>query len=185
MKTLVLVTAAILSSATAALAQSSVEPRLPVPSDIGSVAPALESYAHATLADKLWRRPGLSVRDRSVVTVAALIARNQTADLPAYMRLALDSGVKPSELSGIITHLAFYAGWENAVAAAAAARPVFVERNIGAEQLAPGTCNFCPLTRRPMRSARLRLKKRSAPRRRSSRRTQRTSCFAISGCGRI
>jgi 4-carboxymuconolactone decarboxylase len=176
MKTLALVTAVMFSSATTALAQSSAEPRLPVPSDVESVAPALETYAQATLADKLWRRPGLSVRDRSVVTVAALIARNQTADLPAYIKLALESGVKPSELSGIITHLAFYAGWENAMAAVATARPVFVERNIGTEQLP---------TRWPMRRARLRLKKRSAPRRRSSRRTQRMFCSAISGCGRI
>ena len=144
MKTLALVTAVMFSSATTALAQSSAEPRLPVPSDVESVAPALETYAQATLADKLWRRPGLSVRDRSVVTVAALIARNQTADLPAYIKLALESGVKPSELSGIITHLAFYAGWENAMAAVATARPVFVERNIGTEQLAPAHMQLLP-----------------------------------------
>jgi 4-carboxymuconolactone decarboxylase len=144
MKTLALVTAAILSSATAAHAQSSVAPSLPVPSDIGSVAPALERYAQETLADNLWQRPSLSVRDRSVVTVAALIARNQTADLPAYIRLALDSGVTPSELSGIITHLAFYAGWENAMAAVAATRPVFVERNIRADQLAPARMQLLP-----------------------------------------
>src|SRR5258708_15831082 len=144
MKTLALVTAATLLSASAALAQSSDDPRLPVPADLGSVAPALERYAQDTLADKLWRRPGLSVRDRSVVTVTALIARNQTADLPAYMRLALDSGVTPSELSGIITHLAFYAGWENAMAAIAAAHPVFVERNIRADQLAPARMQLLP-----------------------------------------
>jgi 4-carboxymuconolactone decarboxylase len=72
MKTLALVTAATLLSATASLTQSSVDPHLPVPGDIGSVAPALERYAQDTLADKLWKRPGLSVRDRSVVTVAAL-----------------------------------------------------------------------------------------------------------------
>ena len=91
MKILAFVTAAILSSVTMASAQTSAAPDLPLPSDIGSVAPALQRYAQATLADKLWRRPGLSVRDRSVVTVAALIARNQTADLPAYIKLALDS----------------------------------------------------------------------------------------------
>jgi 4-carboxymuconolactone decarboxylase len=144
MKTLALVTAATLLSATASLAQSSGEPHLPVPSDIGLVAPALESYAQDTLVDKLWRRPGLSARDRSVVTVAALIAHNQTADLPAYIKLALDSGVTPSELSGIITHLAFYAGWENAMAAVAAVRPVFVERNIRADQLAPARMQLLP-----------------------------------------
>ena len=144
MKTLTLITAATLLSATPSLAQSSAEPRLAVPSDIGLVAPALESYAQDTLADKLWRRPGLSLRDRSIVTVAALIARNQTTDLPVYIRLALDFGVTPSELSGIITHLAFYAGWENAMAAAAAVRPVFVERNIRADQLAPARMQLLP-----------------------------------------
>jgi 4-carboxymuconolactone decarboxylase len=136
MKTLALLTAAMLSSATVAFAQSNVDPRLPVSSEAGSVAPALGRYAQDIIA-KLWRRPGLTVRDRSVVTVTALIARNQTADLPAYIRLALDSGVKPSELSAIITHLAFYAGWESAMSAVAATRPVFVERNISADQLAP------------------------------------------------
>jgi 4-carboxymuconolactone decarboxylase len=144
MKSLAVVTAAALSSVTAAVTQSSLKPSLPVPSDIESVAPALERYAQDTLADKLWRRPGLSARDRSVVTVTALIARNQTADLPAYIRLALDSGVTPSELSGIITHLAFYAGWENAMAAVAAARPVFAERNIRADQLAPARMQLLP-----------------------------------------
>src|SRR4051812_4603594 len=145
MKTMILLTMAMLSSTTAALAQSSVDPRLPVASDMGSVAPALERYAQDTLADKLWKRPGLSVRDRSIVTLAALIARNQTADLPSYIRLALDSGVKPSELSGIITHLAFYAGWENAMSAVAAARLVFAERNIRADQLAPARVQLLPL----------------------------------------
>jgi alkylhydroperoxidase/carboxymuconolactone decarboxylase family protein YurZ len=59
-------------------------------------------------------------------------------------RLALDSGVKPSELSGIITHLAFYAGWESAMSAVAATRPVFVERNISADQLAPAQMQLLP-----------------------------------------
>lgn len=144
MKFLALLTAAILSGATAAAAQSGAAPDLPLPSDIGAVAPALERYAQNTLADKLWKRPGLSVRDRTVVTVTALIARNQTADLPAYIRLALDAGVTPSELSGIITHLAFYAGWENAMSAVAVAHAVFVERNIRADQLAPASMQLLP-----------------------------------------
>ena len=144
MKPVVLVTAVLLSSATAALAQASVDLRLPVPSDVAAVAPALDRYAQETLADKLWRRPGLTVRDRSIVTVTALIARDQTADLPAYIRLALDSGVRPSELSGIITHLAFYAGWESAIAAVVAVRPVFAERDISADQLAPARMQLLP-----------------------------------------
>ncbi len=129
--------AVVLAGATAARAQTSAAPQLPVAPDIGAVSPALDRYARTTLADKLWQRPGLSRRDRSLVTVAALIARDQTVDLPAYLRLALDAGVKPSELSGVITHLAFYDGWENAMVAVAAARPVFAERGIEADRLVP------------------------------------------------
>jgi 4-carboxymuconolactone decarboxylase len=144
MKTRAFLTAAILVSAGASFAQSNGDPRPPSGADAKAVAPALERYGQDILADKLWKRPGLTLRDRSIVTVTALIARNQTADLPAYMRLALDSGVKPSEISGIITHLAFYAGWESAMAAIAATRPIFAERHIGADQLAPARMQLLP-----------------------------------------
>jgi 4-carboxymuconolactone decarboxylase len=137
LKTLALITAALLTSTTATFAQSNADPHPPVPADMSAVPPALALDAQDIIADKLWKRAGLSLRDRSVVTVTALIARNQTADLPSYIRLAFDSGVKPSELSGLITHLAFYSGWENAMAAIAATRPVFAQRNINADQLAP------------------------------------------------
>lgn len=103
--------------------------------DVLTVSPALEHYATETIAKGLWQRPGLSPRDRSVVTVAAIITRNQTVLMTEQFRLALDNGVKPAELSEIITHLAFYAGWGNAMAATAAARDVFAERNIRADQL--------------------------------------------------
>jgi 4-carboxymuconolactone decarboxylase len=98
------------------------------------VAPALENYAQGPLRD-LWGRPGLSPRDRSIVTLAALIARQQTGEMPRYLNLALDNGVRPAEISEIITHLAFYSGWANAMAAAAAAKDVFARRNIGPDQL--------------------------------------------------
>ena len=77
--------------------------------DIKLVAPALEKYAQAPVAE-LWKRPGLSPRDRCIVTVSALIARNQTIEMPYLMNLALDNGVKSREISEIITHLAFYSG---------------------------------------------------------------------------
>ena len=99
------------------------------------VAPALERYTQDTLLDGVWKRPGLSARDRSIVTLAALIARNQTIELPFYLGLALDSGVQPREISEIITHLAFYSGWGNAMAAAAVAKDVFAARGIGSDQL--------------------------------------------------
>jgi 4-carboxymuconolactone decarboxylase len=99
-----------------------------------AVSPALEKYAQGPVSE-LWRRPGLAPRDRSILTVAALIAGNQTVELPFQIGLALDNGVKPRELSEIITHLAFYSGWGNAGGAAAAAQAVFAQRNIGRDQL--------------------------------------------------
>lgn len=103
--------------------------------DVRAVAPALENYAQKYVLGDLWKRPGLSVRDRGIVTVAALIAREQTVELPFYLGLALDKGVKPAEISEIITHLAFYTGWANAMGAIPTARDVFKSRNIGADQL--------------------------------------------------
>ncbi len=104
------------------------------PDDIRMVVPALEKYAQGPVAE-LWKRPGLAPRDRSIVTVAALIARNQTIEMPHQLALALDNGVKPREISEIITHLAFYSGWPNAMAAAAVAKDVFAARKIGSDQL--------------------------------------------------
>jgi 4-carboxymuconolactone decarboxylase len=109
-----------------------------------TVAPALERYAKGPLAD-LWKRPELEPRDRSLVTVAALIARNQTIEMPHYFNLALDNGVKPRELSEIITHLAFYSGWANAMSAVALAKDVFAERKIGAEDLPVASPTLLPL----------------------------------------
>ena len=112
--------------------------------DITMVAPALEKYAQGPLAD-LWKRPGLTARDRSIVTIAALMARNQTIEMPYYFNLALDNGVKPREISEIITHLAFYSGWGNAISAVAVAKDVFVQRKIGADQLPPALPTLLPL----------------------------------------
>ena len=67
----------------------------------------------------LWQRPGLSKRDRSIVTLSAIIARNHTAELAFYLDLALDNGVSAAEISEIITHLAFYSGWGTAMSAVA------------------------------------------------------------------
>ncbi len=78
--------------------------------DITMVVPALEKYAKGPLAE-LWKRPGLKPRDRSIVTIAPLIASNQTIEMPYYFNLALDNGGKPREISEIITHLAFTPAW--------------------------------------------------------------------------
>src|SRR5437868_15450087 len=113
--------------------------------DVHMVAPALEKYTQGTLLGDVWKRPGLSTRDRSIVTIAALIARNQTIEMPFYFNLALDSGVKPREISEVITHLAFYSGWANAMSAVAVAKFVFTDRKIGADQLPPASPAPLPL----------------------------------------
>src|SRR5438552_12700513 len=113
--------------------------------DVRSVAPTLDKYTQEGLLGEVWKRPGLNPRDRSMVTLAALIARNQAVEMRFHFNLALENGVKPSEISGIITHLAFYAGWPNATAAVAVAKDVFAERKIGADQLPPASGPLLPL----------------------------------------
>ncbi|MCP1439694.1 4-carboxymuconolactone decarboxylase [Erwinia persicina] len=113
--------------------------------DIESVSPALARFGREAITDDLWKRDALSLRDRSIVTVAILIARNQPAELGHYVGVALDSGVTPAEVSEIITHLAFYSGWPNAMAAIAATKSVFHERGVSAEQLAEASPALLPL----------------------------------------
>ncbi len=120
------------------------QPAAPTPEDVRAVSPALGRYTEATLGD-LWKRPGLTPRDRSVVTLSVLIAKNQTVELARHLGLALDHGVTPGEVSEIITHLAFYAGWGNAMAAVALAKGTFDERGIGPGQLPPATGELLPL----------------------------------------
>jgi 4-carboxymuconolactone decarboxylase len=107
----------------------------PTLEEIRTVSPALAKYMQSSIGDDLWKRPDLSPRDRGIVTVAALIARNQTIGMLHYFNLALDHGVKPAELSEIITHLAFYSGWSNALSAVAIAKDIFAQRGIGPDQL--------------------------------------------------
>src|SRR5258708_1678085 len=107
--------------------------------DVRAVAPALEKYRQDTLFGDVWKRPGLNARDRSIVALAALITRNQAAEMAHYLDFALDNGVKPSEISEIITHLAFYAGWGNAMAAVGVAKDAFSARKIAADQLSPAS----------------------------------------------
>jgi 4-carboxymuconolactone decarboxylase len=113
--------------------------------DVMKVSPALDRYTQDTVRGGLWKRPDLSPRDRSIVTIAALIARNHTVELPYHLDLALDNGVKPGEVSELITHLAFYSGWGNAMAAVAVANDVFAQRKIGADQLPPASPDLLPI----------------------------------------
>jgi 4-carboxymuconolactone decarboxylase len=113
--------------------------------DLAAVSPALERYRDDAVLGELWTRPDLSPRDRSIVTVSALITGNQTVEMPYYFTKALDDGVTPGELSETITHLAFYAGWPNAMSAVTAAKQVFAERGIGSDQLPPDRPELLPL----------------------------------------
>jgi len=96
--------------------------------EIHMVAPALEHYTQHLLLDEVWKRPGLSPRDRSIVTLSVLVARNQPAELPTYLNLALDKGVKQKQASEMLTQLAFYAGWPNVFSAMPVFKDVFAKR---------------------------------------------------------
>ena len=113
--------------------------------DIERVAPALAHYTQEKLHGEVWNRPGLSKRDRSIVTLAALIARGQPWALKGHIGQALDNGVKPVEISELITHLAFYSGWGNALAAIKPAQDVFAERGVKQDQLPAAIVDLLPL----------------------------------------
>lgn len=113
--------------------------------DIAAVSPALERYRREALQASLWNRPQLSRRDRSIVTIAALMARNQTAEQAHYLGVALDNGVRPSELSEIITHLAFYAGWGTAMETVRIAQRVFEARGISRSTLPAASGTLLPI----------------------------------------
>ena len=89
--------------------------------------PALVDYTNEVVYGDLWERPGLSKRDRSLITVAALIATYRPEQLETHLGRALNNGVTKEEISEIITHLAFYAGWPAAMSAAQLAYTVVVE----------------------------------------------------------
>jgi 4-carboxymuconolactone decarboxylase len=93
----------------------------------GDIAPALGEYTDKVLFGDVWERPGLSKRDRSLITVATLVALYRTNELPFHLKRALENGVTRDELVELITHLAFYAGWPAANTAVSIARKVFAE----------------------------------------------------------
>lgn len=94
----------------------------------GDVAPKLAQLTDDVLFGDVWARPGLSPRDRSLVTVSALIVLNRPDQLRSHLGRALDNGVTKEEISEALTQLAFYAGWPNAIGAAGVAREVFATR---------------------------------------------------------
>ena len=99
----------------------------PARGPFADIAPALGAYTDDVLFGDVWKRPGLSPRDRSLITVASLIALYRVNELPFHLKYALQNGVTREELVEAITHLAFYAGWPAAATAVGIARKVFEE----------------------------------------------------------
>jgi 4-carboxymuconolactone decarboxylase len=110
----------------------------------GGTSSVLDKYENSALKD-LWKRTELSARDRSLVTLAVLIARNQSTELGHYVDSALDNGVAAAEISECIAHLAFYSGWANAKSAGSVVQSVFTRRSIASDQLPQASPSLLPL----------------------------------------
>jgi 4-carboxymuconolactone decarboxylase len=113
------------AAAPAVSAPAASAPPTPAQRLMGDVAPKLADLTDNVLFGDVWERPQLSKRDRSLVTVSALIALNRPDQLRSHLARARDNGVTQEELIEAITHLAFYAGWPNAVTAVTVAREIF------------------------------------------------------------
>ncbi|MEV7110991.1 carboxymuconolactone decarboxylase family protein [Streptomyces anulatus] len=94
---------------------------------IGDITPKLANLTDQVLFGDVWERPGLSPRDRSLVTVTALIALYRSDQLGFHLKLAMDNGLTKEELSEAITHQAFYAGWPNAMGAAGQLKAILAD----------------------------------------------------------
>jgi len=92
---------------------------------IGDIAPKLADLTDEVLFGDVWERPGLSKRDRSLITVAALVALNRTEQLRFHLPRAVENGVTKDELVELITHLAFYSGWPTAMSSMLLAKELF------------------------------------------------------------
>ena len=93
----------------------------------GDIAPHLAEITDKVLFGDVWENPALSPRDRSLVTITCLIAMYRINEMPFHIKKALENGVTRDEIIGVITHLAFYAGWPPAMTALQIARKVFDE----------------------------------------------------------
>jgi 4-carboxymuconolactone decarboxylase len=93
----------------------------------GDFAPGLVHYTDRILFDEVWERPELSKRDRSLITVTALLVGGNVDQLRFHLPFAVRNGVTQDELIEAITHLAFYAGWPKAMSAMTIAKELFEE----------------------------------------------------------
>ena len=96
--------------------------------EVRTVAPKLIELSEKVLYGDVWERPGLSKRDRSLITVAALMAMGRGDQLTGHLERALANGVTKDEIGELITHLAFYSGWPTSMTAGRIAKQVFEEK---------------------------------------------------------
>ena len=96
--------------------------------EVRTVAPRLIELTETLVYPDIWERPGLSKRDRSLITVAALMAMYRPDQLRGHTERALANGVTKEEIGELITHLAFYAGWPSAMSAAKVVKQVYEEK---------------------------------------------------------
>jgi 4-carboxymuconolactone decarboxylase len=89
----------------------------PTLDQVREFAPKLMEVTDDVLFGDIWERPGLSKRDRSLITVATLTALYRTNELPSHIKRARTNGISKDELAELFTHLAFYAGWPCAITA--------------------------------------------------------------------
>jgi 4-carboxymuconolactone decarboxylase len=144
MKHFAIVIHTLLFALSAQASQGSV-PDTPAARQARETAPQLFAYTQNVLFGDLWKRPDLAPRDRSLVTLSALVANGQAMQMTSHINLALDNGVKLSEIIGLITHLAFYTGWPNAMSTLGVVKDVFNKRGIDAKELRPALSELLPM----------------------------------------
>lgn len=115
------------------------------PRNMRAIAPALAGYTDRVLFGDVWVRPELPPRDRSIVTLSVLIATGKTAQMTSHLGRGLDNGIEPSEVAGMVTQLAFYMGWPNAVSALNEVEKVFAERDVDLKPLSAVSPAIAPL----------------------------------------
>jgi 4-carboxymuconolactone decarboxylase len=93
-----------------------------------AVFPGVTQYTTDVLFRDLWLRPDLAPRDRSLVTISALLASGQVAQLAGHINIGMNNGLKQSEIAELFTHLAFYVGWPNVFTAMPIAKEAFEKR---------------------------------------------------------
>lgn len=107
------------------------------PQEVHDASPAIGWYTDHLLFHRIWERPGLAKRDRSLVTLSALIAEGAFTQAKSHLGIALDNGLSTVELVELATHLAFYAGWPGAMSALNVMREVFADRGLDAASAQP------------------------------------------------